>query len=299
MDQSPWALQSLALAQTLQGQLPQATQTYQRLGKVRGSRAVLHGLRSGRPGALRGPLSTRPPASSREGAAADLAAKDPDRAANKLAALAYTELLRHRKPAAIAAAEKALATSQETERPLPRGARPGRGRRAAAGQARRRQPRQRSAARGASASLDHRRDDRAGRRRQPQRRPVPDRSQHPARHLDRSLRAGPRLPARPTRSCRRTRSSIAASPAAARRCRCSSTTSPPSATSRPSTTTRAGCVEGLKSTRAAESFNAYLAIRGQSKRRSAGSRNPQARRHELTKPQRGAARPQSPTPPRP
>lgn len=46
-----------------------------------------------------------------EGAAADLAAKDPDRAANKFAALGYTQLL-HRQPrAAIAAAERALANS--------------------------------------------------------------------------------------------------------------------------------------------------------------------------------------------
>ena len=47
-----------------------------------------------------------------EGAAADLEAKEPDRAAMKFAQLAHAELMRQRKPAAIAAAEKALANSQ-------------------------------------------------------------------------------------------------------------------------------------------------------------------------------------------
>jgi len=47
-----------------------------------------------------------------EGAAADVASKDPDRAASKWAALAHTELLRHRAAAAIVAAERALAASQ-------------------------------------------------------------------------------------------------------------------------------------------------------------------------------------------
>ena len=47
-----------------------------------------------------------------QGAAADLAAKDTDRAANKFAALAYAQLLRRQKAAAIAAAERALANSQ-------------------------------------------------------------------------------------------------------------------------------------------------------------------------------------------
>src|SRR4029077_13070025 len=45
-------------------------------------------------------------------AAADLAAKDPDRAASKWAALAWTQVLRHQNAAAVAAAEKALASSQ-------------------------------------------------------------------------------------------------------------------------------------------------------------------------------------------
>jgi tetratricopeptide (TPR) repeat protein len=46
------------------------------------------------------------------GTIADLAAKNPDNAANKLAALAHTQLLRGQTQAAVAAAEKALANSQ-------------------------------------------------------------------------------------------------------------------------------------------------------------------------------------------
>jgi tetratricopeptide (TPR) repeat protein len=47
-----------------------------------------------------------------QGAAADLAAKNPENAANKLAALAHVQLLRGQTQAAVAAAEKALANSQ-------------------------------------------------------------------------------------------------------------------------------------------------------------------------------------------
>jgi tetratricopeptide (TPR) repeat protein len=109
-DQSPWALQSLALAQTLKGQVAEATRTYQQLAKSDlGPSYGTSGLGDlalyqGRFGdAVR--LLT-------EGAAADLEAKEPDRAAMKLTQLAHAELLRQRKPAAIAAAEKALANSQ-------------------------------------------------------------------------------------------------------------------------------------------------------------------------------------------
>jgi tetratricopeptide (TPR) repeat protein len=47
-----------------------------------------------------------------EGAATDLKAMDSDRAANKFASLAYVQLLRQQRTAAIAAADKALANSQ-------------------------------------------------------------------------------------------------------------------------------------------------------------------------------------------
>ena len=113
LDQSPWALQSLALAQTLQGQVAQAARDLPaRSAKSEelGPSYTASGL--GDLALYEGRFSEAARILT-QGAAADLAAKDPDRAANKLAALAYAELLRQRKPAAIAAAEKALATSQD------------------------------------------------------------------------------------------------------------------------------------------------------------------------------------------
>ena len=111
MDQNPWGLQSLALAQTLQNQLPQAAQNYQEMGKSEqiGPSYTASGL--GDLALYEGRFEEAARIFT-AGAAADFAAKEPDRAAAKLAALAYTELLRDRKPAAIAAAEKALEASQ-------------------------------------------------------------------------------------------------------------------------------------------------------------------------------------------
>jgi eukaryotic-like serine/threonine-protein kinase len=111
LEQSPWALKSLALAQTLQGQVTQTAQTYREIGKSEqlGPSYTASGL--GDLALYEGRFAEAARIFT-QGAAADLAAKEPDRAASKLAALAYTELLRDRKPAAIAAAEKVLATSQ-------------------------------------------------------------------------------------------------------------------------------------------------------------------------------------------
>ena len=50
-----------------------------------------------------------------DGAAADIAAREPDRAANKLLALAHAEILRQRRPAAIAAVDKALEHSRSVK----------------------------------------------------------------------------------------------------------------------------------------------------------------------------------------
>ncbi|HVG83030.1 MAG TPA: protein kinase [Vicinamibacterales bacterium] len=112
LDKSPWALQSLALAQTLQGQVAQAAETYNTLAKSEdlGPSYTASGLAD--LALYEGRISEAVRILT-QGAAADLAAKDRDRAANKFAALAYAELLRQRKPAAVAAAEKALANSQE------------------------------------------------------------------------------------------------------------------------------------------------------------------------------------------
>ncbi|MGE3889656.1 MAG: hypothetical protein AB7H81_24795, partial [Vicinamibacterales bacterium] len=111
MDQSPWAPQALAFAQLLQGQLPQAAQSFQELGKSRqvGPSYAASGL--GDLALYEGRFADAARIFT-EGAAADMADKEPDRAANKLAALAYAELLRGRKAAAIAAAEKTLGTSE-------------------------------------------------------------------------------------------------------------------------------------------------------------------------------------------
>ncbi|MCC7176940.1 MAG: protein kinase [Acidobacteria bacterium] len=111
LEQSPWALKSLALAQTLQGQMAQAAQTYRDLGNSEqlGPSYTASGL--GDLALYEGRFAEAARLFT-EGAAADLAANEPERAAGKLAALAHTELLRNRKPAAIAAAEKALATSE-------------------------------------------------------------------------------------------------------------------------------------------------------------------------------------------
>jgi serine/threonine protein kinase/Flp pilus assembly protein TadD len=104
----------LAHAQLGQGQLPQATETYQQLQKLgaRGAFLAASGLANlalyeGRYRQAQQILETR--------VAADLAAKEPDRAADNLAMLAHAELLRGEKQPALAAAEKALANSQSAK----------------------------------------------------------------------------------------------------------------------------------------------------------------------------------------
>lgn len=111
MDQSPWGPQALALAQTLRGEMSQAADSYRLLGQSPqvGPSFTASGLADL---ALYEGRFAEAARILTEGIAADLAEKEPDRAANKLVALAYTELLRGRRPAAIAAAEKAVATSQ-------------------------------------------------------------------------------------------------------------------------------------------------------------------------------------------
>jgi len=111
LNQSPWAPQALAFAQLLLGQLPQAADSYRQLGTSRqvGPSYTASGL--GDLALYEGRFADAVRILT-AGVSADLADGEPDRAANKLAALGYAELLRGRKPAAIAAAEKAVATSQ-------------------------------------------------------------------------------------------------------------------------------------------------------------------------------------------
>jgi Flp pilus assembly protein TadD len=101
----------LAFAQLGQGLLTRSAATFERLAKIddQGASYTASGL---------GDLALyegRYLDAARiftQGAAADVAAKDTDRAANKFAALAYTQLLRRQNVAALAAADRALANSQ-------------------------------------------------------------------------------------------------------------------------------------------------------------------------------------------
>jgi tetratricopeptide (TPR) repeat protein len=102
---------ALAEAQLGLGQMSQAAETYHRLEKVNALAASLAvtgladiDLYEGR--------FTEAIRELEQGADADLAAKNPDNAAEKFAALAHIQLLRGQKGAAVAAATKASAMSQ-------------------------------------------------------------------------------------------------------------------------------------------------------------------------------------------
>jgi serine/threonine protein kinase/Flp pilus assembly protein TadD len=102
---------ALAFAQLGQGQLPQATATYEQLGKIdaQGASYMASGLGDLAlyQGRFSDAIKILEPA-----AAKDVAEKDLDRAASKFAALANARLLRHQHGAAIAAADAALANSK-------------------------------------------------------------------------------------------------------------------------------------------------------------------------------------------
>ena len=106
-----YALLALAFAQLGQGRLPQAMETYQKLGTIGalGGSFAASGL--GDLATLEGRFSDAVRILD-QGAVVDLASKNPDRAAAKFASLAYAHLLRGRKGPAVAAAEKALANSK-------------------------------------------------------------------------------------------------------------------------------------------------------------------------------------------
>ena len=108
---SPLGLLPLAFAQLGRGQLPQASETYQTLGKVNAQGASYAASGLGDLAVYEGRFSDAARILE-AGATADVRSKDPDRAANKFAALAYTQLLRQQRGAAIAAAENALANSK-------------------------------------------------------------------------------------------------------------------------------------------------------------------------------------------
>jgi tetratricopeptide (TPR) repeat protein len=103
-----FGLLALAYSQLLQGQLAQAADTYERIGKIDAQGASYRATGLGDLALYQGRLSDAAQTFS-EGAAADLAAKDFDLAANKFAALAHTQAWRRKNSAAIAAAEQAIA----------------------------------------------------------------------------------------------------------------------------------------------------------------------------------------------
>ena len=102
---------ALAFAQLGQGQLTEAAETYRAIGGVDelGKSYPVSGL--GDLAMYEGRFADAARIFE-EGAAADLKANDADRAANKLVALAYADAVRKDTKAAIAAAEQALAHSR-------------------------------------------------------------------------------------------------------------------------------------------------------------------------------------------
>ena len=109
-----YAAVALAFAQLGQNQVPQALETYQKLATIGAQGPSLAASGLGDVAMYEGRFSDAVRILER-GAAADLTAKNPDRAAAKFAALAYAHLLRGQKGPAVAAAEKALANSTEVK----------------------------------------------------------------------------------------------------------------------------------------------------------------------------------------
>ena len=108
---SPLALLSLALAQLGLDQISQAAESYRQLARVnlQGASYAASGLAD--LAVYEGRFSDAVRILE-QGAAEDVASLEPDRAAVKFVALAYTQVLRQQRSAAVAAAEKALANSE-------------------------------------------------------------------------------------------------------------------------------------------------------------------------------------------
>jgi tetratricopeptide (TPR) repeat protein len=105
---------TLAYAQLGQNQLVQAAETYRKLEKTSTTGAVLAALGLADMALYEGRFSEAAQILEK-GAAADLAAKRLDDAADKFTALGYTQLQRGQKGRAIAAAESALAASRSVK----------------------------------------------------------------------------------------------------------------------------------------------------------------------------------------
>jgi tetratricopeptide (TPR) repeat protein len=106
-----FGLEALAFSQLLQGQVRDAAATYEQMGKFNQQAASHTASGLGDLAVYEGRFSDAVGIFT-EGAKVDLAAGDHDRAAHKFAALAHAELSRQRRGAALAAAEQALASSK-------------------------------------------------------------------------------------------------------------------------------------------------------------------------------------------
>jgi tetratricopeptide (TPR) repeat protein/predicted Ser/Thr protein kinase len=105
---------ALAFAQVGQGQLPQATESYNKLGSISPLGASMSTAGLADLDLYEGRF-TEAVRLLEKGAGADLAAKASDSAADKYASLAYTQTMRGDKKEAVAAAEKALAIVQSVK----------------------------------------------------------------------------------------------------------------------------------------------------------------------------------------
>ena len=104
----------LAIAQLGQNQLSQAAETYRKLEKLSATGASFAASGLADLAIYEGRFSDAVRILTK-GAAADLLAKQPGRAAEKFAPLAYTELLREQKAPALAAAKSALANNKDVK----------------------------------------------------------------------------------------------------------------------------------------------------------------------------------------
>jgi tetratricopeptide (TPR) repeat protein len=107
---SVFGLLAVAFSQVAQGQLPKAAETYQQIGQIDAQGASYMAAGLGDIAVYQGRFSEAARILE-SAAAADVKANEPDRAAAKLVALAYAHLLRQQRRPAVAAAERALTNS--------------------------------------------------------------------------------------------------------------------------------------------------------------------------------------------
>jgi tetratricopeptide (TPR) repeat protein len=110
----PLPLLALSFAQVGQGHLPQARESYQQLAAINALGQTFAASGLGEIAAYEGRFSEAIRILE-QGAAADLAAKNADRAAAKFAAIAHLQVVRGQKAAALASVDKALANSKDAK----------------------------------------------------------------------------------------------------------------------------------------------------------------------------------------